>query len=195
MTPRLISGWPNFAVSAAMMKSQSMASSQPAAQRVARDGGDDRLSDRADAGHWRRRRNSPCTCPCRIAAPISLMSAPAAKARSEPVSTMQRTSSPQVHSSSTPDQFAQQLGVERVQRLGTIERDRAHAVFDLHEDVLIFHVGLHFPAASLAQARRERKRPFVTAVRFDRLAVAVAPPRRNPKASIHRQASASSARR
>ena len=29
MTPRLISGWPNFAVSAAMMKSHSMASSQP----------------------------------------------------------------------------------------------------------------------------------------------------------------------
>ena len=27
--PRLISGWPNFAVSAAMMKSQSIASSQP----------------------------------------------------------------------------------------------------------------------------------------------------------------------
>ena len=29
MTPSLISGWPNFALSAAMMKSQCMASSQP----------------------------------------------------------------------------------------------------------------------------------------------------------------------
>ena len=29
MTPRLISGWPNFAVSAAMMKSHIIASSQP----------------------------------------------------------------------------------------------------------------------------------------------------------------------
>ena len=29
MTPSLISGWPNFALSAAMMKSHIMASSQP----------------------------------------------------------------------------------------------------------------------------------------------------------------------
>ena len=29
MTPRLISGWPNFAVSAAMMMSHIIASSQP----------------------------------------------------------------------------------------------------------------------------------------------------------------------
>ena len=40
MTPSVISGWPNLAVSAAMMKSHIMASSQPPPERIAGDGGD-----------------------------------------------------------------------------------------------------------------------------------------------------------
>ena len=44
MTPSLISGWPNFAVSAAMMMSHIMASSQPPPSAIAGDRGDDRLA-------------------------------------------------------------------------------------------------------------------------------------------------------
>jgi hypothetical protein len=55
---------------------------------------------------------------------ISLMSAPAAKAFSDPVSTMQRTLS-LASSAVRPRQFAQQLCVQRIQRLGPVQPDRA----------------------------------------------------------------------
>jgi hypothetical protein len=62
MTPRLISGWPNFAVSEAMMKSHIMAKFAAPAQRIAGHGRDDRLADaqhllHLGAEHDRRRRH------------------------------------------------------------------------------------------------------------------------------------------
>ena len=44
MVPRLISGWPNLALSAARMRSHIMASSQPPPERIAGHGGDHRLA-------------------------------------------------------------------------------------------------------------------------------------------------------
>ena len=48
ITPSVISGWPNLAFSAAMMKSHIIGQLTAATQRVTRDGGNDWL---ADPGH------------------------------------------------------------------------------------------------------------------------------------------------
>ena len=48
VTPSLISGWPNFALSAAMMKSAIIATSQPPPSAIAGDRGDPRLAGRGD---------------------------------------------------------------------------------------------------------------------------------------------------
>ena len=83
MVPRLTSGWPKTADSEAMMMSQLMASSQPpprAKPLTAAITGLDR---------WLRRSRSTsrsCARPANgVASTISLMSAPAANARSPPV--------------------------------------------------------------------------------------------------------------
>jgi hypothetical protein len=55
------------------------------------------------------------------------MSAPAAKALAEPVSTMQPTPSSALGLAERDRQLAQQLGVQRVQRLGAIEADQDDA--------------------------------------------------------------------
>ena len=88
VTPNLISGWPNLALSAAMMKSAIIATSQPPPN-----------AKPATAAIQGLRVAVTCSQPAKKleayieAKPwpdISLMSAPAAKAFSEPVRTRQR---------------------------------------------------------------------------------------------------------
>ncbi len=52
---------------------------------------------------------------------------------------MQRTFSLCCASSSACGQFAQQLLVQRIQRVGTVQRDKGDVVFDFDDDRLIGH--------------------------------------------------------
>ena len=102
-----------------------------AAQREAGDRGDPRLAGRRDLSPSRRR-----NCRRYIAAKpwsdISLMSAPAAKALSLPVSTAQRWLSSASKAAKASISSAEHLAVQRVQRLRAVERDQRDraALFD-----------------------------------------------------------------
>ena len=83
MTPSLISGWPNFALSAAMMKSHCIASSQPPPSAKPATAAITGLRMRATRSQLPAKspmKASMCDLPA-----MSLMSAPAAKAFSLPV--------------------------------------------------------------------------------------------------------------
>ncbi|MFN8152105.1 MAG: hypothetical protein U0R24_13395 [Solirubrobacterales bacterium] len=67
---------------------------------------------------------------------ISMMSAPAAKARSLPVMTMQPTIGGTVELARRRRQLVHQLRVERVQRLRPVQRDQRDAVAALEDDRL-----------------------------------------------------------
>ena len=66
---------------------------------------------------------------------ISLMSAPAANAFSEPVMTMQPILSSASNASTAAREFAHQRAVERVERLRPIEPDQADPAARLDDDV------------------------------------------------------------
>jgi hypothetical protein len=70
-----------------------------------------------------------------VASAICLMSAPAAKAFSLPVMTMQPTPLVGVEGLQRGDQFRHQRTVERVQRLRPVQLHHADAAFLTHEDV------------------------------------------------------------
>jgi hypothetical protein len=70
---------------------------------------------------------------------ISLMSAPAAKAFSEPVSTMQRTFSFSSAAFSALESSPSKLRVERVHRVGAVQLDQGDMIFDLDDQRLIGH--------------------------------------------------------
>ena len=91
ITPILISGWPNCADSDATIKSQAIATSQPPPRQ--------KPETAAITGFLRRRMRSQRemlslrSISTALASAISLMSAPAAKARALPVITLQPTCS------------------------------------------------------------------------------------------------------
>ena len=87
MMPSLISGWPNFALSAAMMRSHCIASSQPPPSAKPATAATTGL--RAFAAACQLPAKSPMKTSTADLSDISLMSAPAANALSEPVSRMQ----------------------------------------------------------------------------------------------------------
>src|SRR5579871_1717123 len=89
MMPSLISGWPNLALSAAMIRSHCRASSQPppsAKPATAAITGLRRVAARSQVAA-----KSPRNASVKVFSAISLMSAPAANALSEPVMTTQPT--------------------------------------------------------------------------------------------------------
>ncbi len=70
---------------------------------------------------------------------ISRTSAPAAKALSEPVRTMQRTLSFSSAAVMGRGEFGHQLGVQRVHRVGPVQADQGNVVLDLDDDGLVGH--------------------------------------------------------
>ena len=74
------------------------------------------------------------------------MSAPAANAFSEPVSTIARTRVEASISVSASPSSSQELAVQRVQRLGAVQPDGGDGVLDLDDDRLIGHA--RSPSAS-----------------------------------------------
>ena len=86
ITPSLISGWPNLAVSAARMKSHIIAISHPPPS--AKPATAAMIGFRAFATFSQREMKSPTKASAKVLSCISLMSAPAANAFSEPVSTI-----------------------------------------------------------------------------------------------------------
>ena len=89
MTPRLISGWPNFAVSAARIRSHIMASSQPPPSAKPATAAMTGFFTRSTVSHGAMK--SLMKTAGKVRACISLISAPAAKAFSLPVMTMAAT--------------------------------------------------------------------------------------------------------
>ena len=134
MMPSLISGWPNFALSAAMMKSHCMASSQPppsAKPATAATTGLRSPAMRASAPMKSSKYTS-----VKLLSAISLMSAPAANAFSEPVMTMQPMPSSASKRVGRRRELAHQRGVERIERLRPVEPDDADPPARFDDDVL-----------------------------------------------------------
>ena len=140
--PSLISGWPNFAVSAAMMKSAIIASSQPPPR-----------AKPETAAIQGFRVAVTCPKPAKKFSPniaakplvcISLISAPAAKAFSLPVSTRQSWVGIGIIGGEGGDQLAQHLGVERVQRLRAVEAQQRDGAMLFGKEGFIGHVLLRF---------------------------------------------------
>ena len=152
MTPSLISGWPNFALSAAMMRSHCMASSQPPPSAKPATAAITGLRARATRSQFATK--SPRNASRNDLSAISLMSAPAAKAFSDPVITMQPILRSASNASMAADQFADQLGIERVERLRTVEPDDADAAAGLDDDVFVSRI----MAPSLRSHRPSRER-------------------------------------
>ena len=125
MMPSLISGWPNFALSAAMMKSHIIASSQPppsAKPATAAITGLRTLADRLPvAGDEVALVDVARSRSCAIAP----MSAPAAKAFSLPVTTMQPMPSSASKALQRRAELVHQRVVQRVELLGAVQRDQA----------------------------------------------------------------------
>ena len=111
-----------------------------AAEREARDRRDHRLARARDAVPVAAK--SPRRRPCRLLPAISLMSAPAANALSEPVMTMQPMPSSASNASIAACQLLDQRGVERIERLRPVEADDADLAAGLDDDVLVGHDGL-----------------------------------------------------
>ncbi|CNJ08950.1 Uncharacterised protein [Mycobacterium tuberculosis] len=82
-TPSLISGWPNFAVSAAINTSHIIASSQPPPSACPATAAIVGVRTAASLPH--KAKKSASKASAKLSSDISLMSAPAAKARAEPV--------------------------------------------------------------------------------------------------------------
>ncbi len=135
MMPSLISGWPNLALSAAMMRSHCRASSQPPPSAKPATAAITGL--RTSATRCQFAAKSPRKTSVKALSAISLMSAPAANALSEPVMTMQ----PILASASKPadgvGEFAHQRGIERVERLWAIEPDETDPAAGLDDDGLV----------------------------------------------------------
>ena len=91
-----------------------------AAEREARDGGDQRRAARGDAAA-RTRPPGGTSASWKLRSRIALMSAPAANTSSEPAITMQRTSGSASKRSSCGGELLHQLGRERVARLGPVQ--------------------------------------------------------------------------
>lgn len=123
MTPRFTSGWPKRAFSPAMIRSQAMASSHPpprAYPLTAAMMGLVIQRMRSHTRNWLRRFIS--TTP---ASAISVMSAPAAKARSLPVSTMQRTASSRSRRSRASTSSSTSARLRALSTSGRLRRMRA----------------------------------------------------------------------
>ena len=77
---------------------------------------------------------------------ISLMSAPAANALSEPVMTMQPISPSASKPADGIGELAHQRGVERIERLRTIEPDQTDPAAGLDDDGVVAHGRLPLPS-------------------------------------------------
>ena len=139
MMPSLISGWPNFALSAAMMRSHCMASSQPPPSAKPATAAITGLRACGDAMPRRAQKSAKYTS-VKLLSAISLMSAPAANAFSEPVMTMQPILSSASKASTACSKLAHQRAVERIERLRPVEPDQSDPAACLDDDVF----GAHF---------------------------------------------------
>ena len=160
MTPSLISGWPNLALSAAMMMSHIMASSQPPPSAKPATAATTGL--RARAASSQSPAKLPIKASLKVLSAISLMSAPAAKAFSLPVMIMQPMSGSASNLRIACAQLRLEREVERVERLRPVEPDDADAAFGFDQDILIVHA-LYLDLACVtarratATARRARR--------------------------------------
>ena len=170
MTPSLISGWPNLAVSAAMMMSHIMASSQPppsAKPATAATIGLRRSATRSQRGD----EVLLVGLHVGLSPAISLMSAPAANALSLPVITMQPMPSIGLEAvERRVDARSISVAVERVQRLRAVEGDEPHAAARLDDDGFVSHGVSPLLAAVLRLAkggsvRKGGRSPFPVAMR------------------------------
>ena len=137
MTPSLISGWPNLALSAAMTMSHCMASSQPPPS--AKPATAATIGLRAREARSQVPVKLPRKASMKVLSAISLMSAPAAKAFSLPVISMQPIASSASKASIACDNSALERRVERIELGRPVEPDDADAAFGLDDDVLVAH--------------------------------------------------------
>ena len=153
MMPSLISGWPNFALSAAMIRSHCMASSQPPPSAKPATAAITGL--RIVAARCQFAAKSPRKASTKVLSAISLMSAPAANALSEPVITMQPILGSASNAFSAWPNSRNQRAVERVEGLRAIEPDQSDLAAGFDNDVLVAHGVSLFPYG-LASPRRPR---------------------------------------
>ena len=155
--PRLISGWPKRAVSAAMRIVHAIASSQPppsAKPLIAAITGLPSCSIASKICWPRRACSLPSTGVCTAS---SLMSAPATNDFSPaPVSTIARTPASALNAGDRGRQFVQRLGVQRVQDFRAVEGDDGDGIVALDQEVFKGHSLNSLPHAHAANRPRER---------------------------------------
>ena len=128
MIPRVISGWPNSAVSEATIRSQTSASSQPPPSAKPETAATSGVLQAA-----RRRQKAAAGClsdSSKVRSRSARMSAPAANTSSDPAITMQRISRVGVEALDRGGELLHQLGRERVARVGAVQPAQGDVVVE-----------------------------------------------------------------